>query len=70
MFWKGITDYDIPNPQIPKRLMEPLSNHHTEETLNAALESFKSLTTLTSVSTNQTELMARDFRKPTGKRGQ
>ena len=22
MFWKGITDYDIPNPQVPKRLTE------------------------------------------------
>jgi len=57
---------------ILKRInkLPPSTNYGTDNDLNAALESYKSRKTFTSVSTNQTELMARDFRKPTGKRGQ
>ena len=40
----------------------------TDPDLKAALESFKALPKLTSVSTNLTELMARDFRKPPEKK--
>ena len=50
--------------------LPPSKGRDTDNDLNAALESYKSRKTFTSVSTNLTELMARDFRKPTRKGGQ
>ncbi|MCL2104671.1 MAG: hypothetical protein FWH21_06425 [Kiritimatiellaeota bacterium] len=50
--------------------LPPSGHRDTDNDLNAALESYKSRKTFTSVSTNLTELIARDFRKPTGKGGQ
>jgi len=44
--------------------LPPSQSRDTDPDLKTALDSFQSLTKLTSVSTNLTELMARDFRKP------
>ena len=50
------------------RKLPPSKNPYIEDTLKTTLEAQKSRTTFTSVSTNLTELMARDFRKPPEKK--